>query len=255
MLTWYVGALTAVAAEFLLLPASTIEAGSWHMFYVLPACLCLLSLPLRHRLMQEFHPVKVPATVKTVPSLKPYRKALLFCCSFWTCQTLPVTAVMFYSPVILESVTGNPNPLLQIALIYIGFLAGTLPMLKFGDLLPARWVLVGTFAAMAAGLGGIACDPSAAVLGVCFGLYALTYGMQSTLDYSLPNQLFPTAVRATAVGVVLAASRVASVVAAAGFPILLKYCNISEIFSAGSGVSILGVIVSLAVYTLIPQHI
>lgn len=154
MLTWYVGALTAVAAEFLLLTASTIEAGSWHMFYVLPACLCLLSLPLRHRLMQEFHPVKVPATVKTVPSLKPYRKALLFCCSFWTCQTLPVTAVMFYSPVILESVTGNPNPLLQIALIYIGFLAGTLPMLKFGDLLPARWVLVGTFAAMAAGLGG-----------------------------------------------------------------------------------------------------
>ena len=102
--------------------------------------------------------------------------------------------------------------------------------------------------------GGIACDPSAAVLGVCFGLYALTYGMQSTLDYSLPNQLFPTAVRATAVGVVLAASRVASVVTAAGFPILLKYCNISEIFSAGSGVSILGVIVSLAVYTLIPQH-
>ena len=100
--------------------------------------------------------VKAAATVKTVPSLKPYRKALLFCCSFWTCQTLPVTAVMFYSPVILENVTGNLNPLLQVALIYRGFLAGTLPMLKFGDWLPTLWVLVGTFAAMTSGLGGIA---------------------------------------------------------------------------------------------------
>lgn len=34
----------------------------------------------------------------------------------------------------------------------------------------------------------------------------LAYGMQSTLDYSLPNQLFPTAVRTTAVGSVLAMS-------------------------------------------------
>ncbi len=97
--------------------------------------------------------VKAAATVKTIPSLKPYRKALLFCCSFWTCQTLPVMAVMFYSPVILKSVTGNLNPLLQVALIYMGFLAGTLPMLKFGDWLPTRWVPVGTFAAMTAWLG------------------------------------------------------------------------------------------------------
>lgn len=38
MLAWYVGALTAVATEFLLLSASRIEAGSWHTFYALPAC-------------------------------------------------------------------------------------------------------------------------------------------------------------------------------------------------------------------------
>lgn len=157
MLAWYVGALTAVVAEFLLLSATTIEGSSWHAFYALLAYLCFLSLPLQHRLMQEFHLAKATATVKTlVPSLKPYRKALLFCCSLWTCQTLPATAVMFYSSVILKSVTGNLNPFLQVALIYTGFLAGTLPMLKFGDRLPTRWVLVGTFAAMTSGLGGIA---------------------------------------------------------------------------------------------------
>lgn len=149
---------------------------------------------------------------------------------------------MFYSPVILESVTRNLDPLLQVALIYTGFLAGTLPRLKFGDWLPTRWGLVGTFAAMAAGLGGIACDPSAALLGMCFGLYALAYGMQSTLDYSLPNQLFPTAVRTTAVGMVLVVSRVASVLAAAGFPLLLKCCNVSEIFVLVAGVVTIGII-------------
>lgn len=121
--------------------------------------------------------VKAAATVKTVPSLKPYRKALLFCYSFWTCQTLPVTAVMFYSPVLLESVNGNLNPLLQVALIYTGF-PGTLPMPRFGDRLPARWVPVGTFAAMATGLGGIAWIPLPLCLAFCFKLYDLGYGMQ-----------------------------------------------------------------------------
>ena len=67
MLACYVGALTAVAAEFLLLSATTIEGSSWHAFYALSACLCLLSLPLRHRLMQEFHPSKQPQPSKQFP--------------------------------------------------------------------------------------------------------------------------------------------------------------------------------------------
>lgn len=78
----------------------------------------------------------------------------------------------------LKRVTGNLNPLLQVALIYMGFLAGTLPMLKFGDRLPTRWVLVGTFAAMATGLGGIAWIPLPLCLAFCFELYDLGYGMQ-----------------------------------------------------------------------------
>lgn len=243
MLAWYVGALTAIAAECLLLLTGKLEAtGAWHTFYDVPTVLCLASLPLRHRLMKGFHSTQSSPSAGSVPSLKPYRKAILFCCGFWTCQTLPVTAAMFYSPVILESVTGNPNQLFQVTLTYLGFLAGTLPVLKFGDRLPTRWILMGTFAAMTAGLGGIACDPSAALLGMCFGLYALAYGMQSTLNYSLPNQLFPTAVRATAVGIVLAVSRVASVVAEAGLPLLLKCCNVSEIFVQGAGVATIGVI-------------
>lgn len=243
MLAWYVGALTAIAAECLLLLTGKLEAtGAWHTFYDVPTVLCLASLPLRHRLMKGFHSTQSSPSAGSVPSLKPYRKAILFCCGFWTCQTLPVTAAMFYSPVILESVTGNPYQLFQVTLIYLGFLAGTLPVLKFGDRLPTRWILMGTFAAMTAGLGGIACDPSAALLGMCFGLYALAYGMQSTLNYSLPNQLFPTAVRATAVGIVLAVSRVASVVAEAGLPLLLKCCNVSEIFVLGAGVATIGVI-------------
>ena len=241
MLAWYVGALTAIAAECLLLLTGKLEAtGAWHAFYAVPTVLCLASLPLRHRLMKGFHSTQSSLSAGSVPSLEPYRKAILFCCGFWTCQTLPVTAVMFYSPVILESVTGNPNQLFQVTLIYLGFLAGTLPMLKFGNLLPAREVLLGPFTAMAVGLGGITCDPSVPMLGICFGLYALAYGMQSTLDYSLPNQLFPTVVRTTAVSIVFAVSRVASVVAAVGFPLLLKSYNVVEILVAGTGIALTG---------------
>ena len=193
--------------------------------------------------MKDFQPTRSSLSDETAPSLKPYRKALFFCCGFWTCQTLPVTAVMFYSPVILESVTGNPNQLFQITLIYLGFLAGTLPMLKFNHPLSARGVLVWTFASMTTGLGGIACDPSVPVLGICFWLYAVAYGMQSTLDYSLLNQLFPTTVRTTAVGIVFAVSRVASGAAAAGFPLLLNCCNIPKIFVVETTITVAEIVV------------
>ncbi len=125
------------------------------------------------------------------------------------------------------------------------FLVGTLPMLNFGDRLPSRWVLVGTFAAIATGLGGISCDPSAAVLGICFGPYALVYEMQSPLDFSLPNQLFPTAVRATAVGIVLAVSSVASVVVATRFLLLLQCCDVLAMFVLGTGIVLAGFFIAL----------
>lgn len=240
MLAWYVGALTAIAAECLLLLTGKLEAtGAWHTFYDVPTVLCLASLPLRHRLMKGFHSTQSSPSAGSVPSLKPYRKAILFCCGFWTCQTLPVTAVMFYSPVILESVTGNPNQLFQVTLIYLGFLAGTLPVLKFGDRLPTRWILVGTFAAMTAWLGRqYLRSLCAAVLDICFGLYAHCVRNAVDVGYSLPMQLFPTAVRTTAVGIVFSVSRVASVVAAVGFPLLLKSYNVAEILVAGTGIAL-----------------
>lgn len=104
-------------------------------------------------------------------------------------------------------------------------------------------VLVWTFASMTTGLGGIACDPSVPVLGICFWLYAVAYGMQSTLDYSLLNQLFPTTVRTTAVGIVFAVSRVASGAAAAGFPLLLNCCNIPKIFVVETTITVAGIVV------------
>ena len=52
MLAWYVGALTAIAAECLLLLTGKLEATrAWHAFYAVPTTHCLVSLPLRHRLM------------------------------------------------------------------------------------------------------------------------------------------------------------------------------------------------------------
>ena len=62
------------------------------------------------------------------------------------------------------------------------------------------------------------------------------------MNYSLPMRLFSTAVRATAVGLILAASRIASVVAAAEFPLLLKYFNVTQIFEVVTEVLLIGLI-------------
>ena len=150
---------------------------------------------------------------------------------------------MFYSPTILASMTGSADQTLQIALIYLFFLLGTLPMTMKIFRPKLGRVLARTFGVMAAGLAGVAFSASSpALLGFFFVIYAFAYGMQTTLDYIYPVVLFPPTLRASASGAVLAVSRAGSALSAFAFPFLLERSDAFTLLLAGAVISLAGIL-------------
>lgn len=243
MLAWFVGALAAVGHCRLLLTLGLPE--SW--FYAVPALVALLNILPRMRLTES---EVWRSSAQTAPKsrglpavLRRRPREFFFCCGFWICQTIPVTAVMFYSPTILASMTGSADQTLQIALINLFFLIGTLPMTMKIFRPKLGRVLAWTFAAMAAGLAGVAFSASSpGLLGFFFVLHAFAYGMQTTLDYIYPVVLFAPSLLASASGAVLAVSRVGSALSAFAFPFLLERFDAFTLLLAGAAISLAGIL-------------
>ena len=79
----------------------------------------------------------------------------LVCCASWLCQTIPVTVILFYSPIILSDVTGSADQTGRVALIYTLFMIGILPMTLLKRTINPAKVLVVTAVVMAASLAGV----------------------------------------------------------------------------------------------------
>ena len=150
--------------------------------------------------------------------------------------------LMFYSPVILADVTGSDDQIGRITLIYCLFLVGTLPMTFLTRQQKPNRILKYTAMAMACGLCLVAIvgNQSPFLLSLAFAIYALAYGMQTTLDNLYPNILFPTRLRTRAVGTILAVSRVGSTLSAFVFPLLMSHFDLKPILLGGALIALLG---------------
>ena len=242
MLVWYIGALVGVVCSIGLQGQHILE------LYFLPVILAVITLPFRVRMeeSQQWREAKAQPNVNTVrPTLRTVLqkcpRELVFCTGMWLCQTIPVTVFLYYSPVILGALTGGNDPSLQIAILYSAFLVGAAPM-AFGFKPSPSFVLTATFGAMALGMAGIALTGQSPLLLLVFVvIYALGYGMQTTLDYIYPNILFPTDIRTTASGWVFALARVGSATAAFLFPFLLEAFGTTPVLLGGAVIALSGI--------------
>jgi putative MFS transporter len=75
--------------------------------------------------------------------------------------------------------------------------------------------------------------------------FALLSGASNFLEIVYPNELFPTEVRATAVGIGTAASRIGAAVAVYLMPFALER-GVNWVLLAGSAISFVGLAVTLA---------
>lgn len=175
----------------------------------------------------------------------PYLTRTLFVSLFWMCQVIPLLSIYSFSFDILEKVglTGNGAEVFLAAL----FVVGGVPGLFLVDKIGRKALLVYTFAGIAV-IWGIAGLVPGLPLVLVFGAicaFALLSGASNFLEIVYPNELFPTEVRATAVGIGTAASRIGAAVAVYLMPFALDH-GVNWVLLAGAAISLVGLAVTIA---------
>ena len=79
---------------------------------------------------------------------------------------------------------------------------------------------------------------------VAFILFVLAYGLQTPLDFVIPNRLFPDRLRARLVGMLTTISRAGTLGIAFAFPMLEKLAPSGLLMIAGAALLALGALLS-----------
>jgi putative MFS transporter len=175
----------------------------------------------------------------------PYLQRTAFVGLFWMCQVIPLLSIYSFSfDFIAEAgLTGHGAEIFLAAL----FVVGGIPGLLLVDRIGRKALLIYSFAAITIVWGVAGAFPALPAMVVfaviCF--FALASGASNFLEIVYPNELFPTEVRATAVGIGTAVSRIGAAIAVYLMPFALDL-GVNYVLLAGAGVSLVGLVVTLA---------
>ncbi|MQA82023.1 MAG: MFS transporter [Streptosporangiales bacterium] len=156
---------------------------------------------------------------------RPYLRRTIFVSVFFSAHVIPLFAVYTFGPDILLSFGLPPGSGIYVAEAVIGglFLLGGAPGLLLVDRIGRKSLLLWTFVVMAVLFGLMAAfqGASPALLLVLLCAYAVVSGSCNFIEIIYPNELFPTDIRATATGIVTAASRLGSAISTFMLPVML----------------------------------
>lgn len=261
MIAWYVGAIAAVLFFLAALDRELPWQAGLIAEAIIAGALLLLRLgvpesPLWTRVRTpEARQAAFPVNPEPLTEPARIRRSFLFCAAFWLCQTIPATVLMLYGARLMSAISGEAEGFVGALLLYGCFLLGVLPATWRPLARRPRAVLVGTFIVMAGALaligvtflrasanGAVESDSLAA--SVAFILFALAYGLQTPLDFVIPNRLFPDRLRARLVGMLTTISRAGTLGIAFAFPMLEKLAPSGLLMIAGAALLALGALLS-----------
>ncbi|MBN3723144.1 MFS transporter [Burkholderia sp. Ac-20379] len=171
------------------------------------------------------------------------RRNTIVGCVFFTCQVIPYFALGTFSPKVLESLNVH-NSYVGAVVYNILLIVGSLIGLAIIDRIPRRVFLTGSFYACGAILFALATLNQSTILTiVLFGLFACVLSGAANLEYVYTPELFPTELRASGVGIVIACSRLGSAAATFLLPISVQQLGIRESLLFCVGALIIGGIV------------
>lgn len=177
-----------------------------------------------------------------------YGGRMLYISVFWTCSIVPLFAVYAFGPTILGALNLNGS-LANIgsALITVMFLVGCGIALFGVNRMGRRPLVIHSFiwSGLALLLLGIFPHAPAPVIMLLFALYAVIIGGTQILQWVYPNELFPTEVRGSAVGLASSASRIGAAVGTYLVPLALTGWGIGGTMLAAAAISLLGAVVSV----------
>jgi MFS transporter, putative metabolite transport protein len=174
-----------------------------------------------------------------------YLRRVIFVGVFFTAHVIPLFAVYTFGPDIISEIgIGDHNVYLAELLISALFLVGGIPGLLLVDKIGRKPLLVWTFVIMAVAFVFMATNPTApaALLLTALAVYAVASGSCNFIEIIYPNELFPTAVRATATGSVVAISRIGSAISTFILPLILTGTGLAGVMWLLAAVNIVGLV-------------
>ncbi|MGB5957107.1 MFS transporter [Pseudomonas sp.] len=176
-----------------------------------------------------------------------YGKRMLFVVVFWTCSIVPVFAVYAFAPKVLAALnlTGDLGSFSSIV-ITLFFVIGCLLATRLVNVMGRRNMLICSF--LFSGLAllglGIYNSSSGALIVLFFSLYALFIGGAQVLTLVYPNEIFPTEMRAVAVGIGTSFSRVGAAAGTYLVPAALGGIGVANTLYAAAAITLVGLLVS-----------
>lgn len=182
-----------------------------------------------------------------------YGSRMWFITVFWTCSIVPLFAIYAFAPKILGALKlDGAMANIGSAAITILFIVGCLIALKVVNSMGRRKLLIHSFvwSSLALLFLGIFPNSSAMVVLILFSAYAICIGGTQILQFVYPNELFPTEIRATAVGLASSLSRIGAAVGTYLVPISLEKLGIGDTMLIAALITFIGAIAS---YKMAPE--
>ncbi|WP_116425250.1 MFS transporter [Pseudomonas citronellolis] len=178
-----------------------------------------------------------------------YGKRMLFVSMFWTCSVIPVFAVYAFAPKVLLALNLQGDwAAFGSEAITLLFVVGCIIATRLINVIGRRSMLIYSFlwsGLALLGLGAFHASSEAVILAL-FGAYALFIGGAQVLQLVYPNELFPTEIRACAVGVGTSLSRVGAAVGTYLVPLSLDSLGIAQTMYAAAIVTLVGLLFAWA---------
>lgn len=249
---------------------------AWRWMLITSAVPCLLVLPLRIRVPESplwltnhgrgdiaaavvrdtlGTGVSPPANSRATPAahgrwrqlLSPvWRLRTLVACAFFTCQVIPYFAVGTFVSQVMSAM--NLESGYAGGLFYnLSLLGGAILGLTVVDRISRRSFLIGSFSVAAAAMLVLSAwsDVPVLAMSILFALFAGVLSAASNLCYVYLPELFPTDLRASGIGLAIAASRIGSAVSTFLLPIVVAEYGVRTALGACVSVLALGAVICL----------
>ncbi|MCJ2165478.1 MULTISPECIES: MFS transporter [unclassified Pseudodesulfovibrio] len=198
-------------------------------------------------LMQRVSMTSKPVSIRRLFQ-SGYGTRMLFITIFWTCAIVPLFAVYSFAPKIMAAL-GLAGSLghTGAAILTVIFMIGCIVPLPLVNTIGRRSLLLHSFfwSGVALLLLGVFTDRSPYLILALFAIYALATGGSQNLQFIYPNELFPTEIRASAVGLASSLSRIGAAIGTYLVPLALARLDIKVTMMIAAGITFLGYVVSL----------
>lgn len=178
-----------------------------------------------------------------------YGKRMWFITIFWTCSIVPLFAIYAFAPAILaalklEGALANVGS----AAITLMFLVGCLVAVFVTEKMGRRPLIIHSFlwAGLAMLILGLVPNASSWIILALFAAYAILIGGTQILQWVYPNELFPTEIRGSAVGLASSLSRIGAAIGTYLLPLALTGLGVGTTMIIGAVVTLIGGAVSYA---------